>query len=166
MLPVAVTLLLYAIDRLTAKPIYWFIGPYELDVVDARDHRPLRARVTVTYEGPLEGQPGSGSFWTTDGVAYKGYRWMTPERSYAGMVGIVGHRPKTLIFQRHDITVIDGVRFRVEAAGYEPFTLVPIDARGMPLEFDTWDPPVFRVELRPTGASEVPVRWCTRPELK
>jgi hypothetical protein len=166
LLPSAVTLVLVAIDRLTAPPIYWMYGPYELDVVDARDHHPLKAHVTVTYEGPLAGQPHSGDSWVTDGVPYGEYRWLTPERSYAGMVGIVGHRPRSFILQRRDRSFIDGARFRVEVEGYEPLTFTPIDATGRPLEFDTWDPPVFRVELRPEGAAGVSSSWTTRPELK
>jgi hypothetical protein len=164
LLPIAATLVLAAIDRLTAPSIYWFIGAYELDVVDARDRHPVVAHVKVTYEGPLAGHPGES--WVTDGVAYGKYRWMTPERSYAGLVGIVGHRPKSLFLQRRDRSFIDGARFRVEAEGYEPFTFTPVDAAGRPLEFDTWDPPVFRVELRPEGATGVSASWSTRPELK
>jgi hypothetical protein len=164
LLPAAATLVLVAIDRLTAPSIYWSLGAYELDVVDARDHHPLVARVAVTYEGPLAGHPRES--WITDGVAYGKGRWMTPERSYAGLAGIVGHRPRSLFLQRHDRSFIDGARFRVEAAGYAPFTFTPDDAAGRPLEFDTWDPPVFRVELRPGGAAGAKASWCTRPELK
>jgi hypothetical protein len=166
LLPIAVSLLAVAIDRLTAPPVYWMMGPYELDVVDAYDRHPIKARVTVTYEGPLAGQRPSGGAWITDGEPYKGYRWMTPERSYAGMVGIVGHRPKSLFLQRRDRSFIDGARFRVEAKGYESFTFTPVDAAGRPMEFDAWDPPVFRVELRPAGAAGVSASWSTRPELK
>src|SRR4051812_28112241 len=100
LLPIVVALLVVGIDRLTAPSIYWMIGPYEFDVVDAHDRHPLKARVTVTYEGPLAGQPGSGDSWVTDAVPYGEYHWMTPERSYAGMVGIIGHRPKSLFLQR------------------------------------------------------------------
>lgn len=166
LLPIAVTLLLVAIDRLTAPSIYWMIGSYELDVVDARDRHPLEARVTVTYEGPLAGQPGSGDSWVTDGLPYGEYYGMTPEGSRAGMTGVIGHRPESLVLRRHERSFIEGARFRVEAEGYEPFTFTPVDATGRPMEFDTWDPPVFRVELRPGGVAGVSASWSTRPELK
>jgi hypothetical protein len=166
LLPIAAALAMAAIDRLTARSPYWFVGPYELDVVDARDRRPLVARVTVTYFGPLAGQRPSGGSWVTDGATYGEYRWMAPERSYPGMVGIVGHRPRTLFLRRSDRSFIDGARFHVEAEGYQSFTFTPVDAAGRPLEFDTWDPPVFRVGLRPAGAAGVSAFWTTRPELK
>ena len=85
---------------------------------------------------------------------------------YGYLACIVRHRPGTLIFRRHDLTIIEGVRFRVEADGYEPFDFAPVDPQGKPLAFETWDPPVFRVALRRDGASGVPVSWSTRPELK
>src|SRR4051794_39462714 len=135
LLPVAVALLAVGVDRLTAPKVFWMHGPYELDVVDARDRHPLQARVTVTYEGPLAGHPGGT--WVTDGVPYKGYRWMTSERSYTGMVGIVGHRVRPRFLPRRDRSFIDGARFRVEADGYDPFTFTPDDAAGRPMEFDT-----------------------------
>jgi hypothetical protein len=134
LLPIAAALAMAAIDRLTAPSPYWFVGPYELDVVDARDRRPLVARVTVTYFGPLVGQRPSGGSWVTDGATYGEYRWMAPERSYPGMVGIVGHRPRTLFLRRTDRSFIDGARFHVEAEGYESFTFTPVDAAGRPLE--------------------------------
>src|SRR5262249_28817948 len=99
-------------------------------------------------------------------ATYGKYRWMTPERSYPGMVGIVGHRPKTLFLQRSDRSFIDGARFHVESEGYESFTFTPVDAAGRPLEVDTWAPPVIRVGRRPTGAPRVSAFWITRPELK
>jgi hypothetical protein len=166
LLPVAVAIVLVAIDPLTARPSYWRKGLFEFDVMDARDRRPIRATVTMTYEGPLAGQTGSGDFYTTLGLPYETYRGLTPKVGYGGLVCIVRHRPRTLIFRRHDLTVTEGVRFRVAADGYEPFDFAPVDRHGKPLAFETWDPPVFRVELRRAGASGKPVFWSTRPELK
>jgi hypothetical protein len=165
MLPAAVALVLVAIDPFTARPSFWRIGVFEFDVVDARDRHSIRAYVTLTYEGPLAGQPDSGHTYRTLGVPYKTYRGYTPDVGYGGLACIVRHRPKTLIFRRHDQTITEGVRFRVEADGYEPFEFAPVNPKGEPLVFETWDPPVFRVELRPNGASAVPVSWSTRPEL-
>lgn len=166
MLPAAVALVLLAIDPLTARPCYWRLSVVEFDVVDARHRRPIQARVTLTYEGPLAGQPDSGSSYTTHGTPYETYRGMTPDEGYGGLTCIVRHRPGTLFFRRHDQTITEGVRFRVEADGYEPFEFAPGDAKGRPLTFETWDPPVFRVELRRQGVAGVPVQWSTRPELK
>jgi len=166
LLPVAVTLLLVAIDPFTARPCYWRLAVYEFDVVDARDRRSVRAKVTLTYEGPLTGQPDSGTFYVTPGVPYEKYRGMTPEVGYGGLVCIVRHQPRTLIFRRRDRTITEGLRFRIEAHGYKPFVFAPADASGRPLEFETWDPPVFRVELSREGSAGVPASWSTRPELK
>ncbi len=166
LLPVAVTMILVAIDPLTARPCFWRYGLFEFDVVDARDRRPIQAIVTMTYEGPLAGQPGSGNSYTTLGLPYEKYRGLTPNVGYGGLACIVRHRPPTLIFRRHDLTITEGVRFRVAADGYEPFEFAPVDPRGKPLAFKTWDPPVFRVVLRRAGALEEPVSWTTRPELK
>jgi hypothetical protein len=166
LLPAAVALVLVAIDPLTARPCYWRHGTFEFDVVDARDRRPIQAIVTMTYEGPLAGQPGSGSAYRTLGRPYETYRGMTPAVGYGGLNLIVRHRPGTLILRRHDLTITEGVRFRVDADGYEPFKFAPVDPQGKPLAFETWDPPVFRVELRRAGASGVPESWSTRPELK
>jgi hypothetical protein len=166
LLPAAVALILVAIDPLTARPYYWRYGLFEFDVVDARDRRPVQAIVTMSYEGPLAGQPRSGASYRTLGIPYETYRGLTPNVGYGGLVCIVRHRPGTLIFRRHDLTITDGVRFRVAADGYEPFEFAPVDPQGKPLAFETWDPPVFRVELRRAGASAEPVSWSTRPELK
>jgi hypothetical protein len=166
MLPAAVALILVAIDPFTARPCYWRYGIFEFDVVNARDRRPIRAHVTMTYEGSLAGQPGSGSSYSTLGEPYETYRGSTPHVGYGGLACIVRHQPGTLIFRRHDLTITEGVRFRVEADGYEPFEFAPVDLQGKPLVFKTWDPPVFRVELRRDGASAVPVSWSSRPELK
>jgi hypothetical protein len=166
LLPAAVALALVAIDPLTARPRYWRYASFAFDVVDANDRRPIRAYVTVTYEGLLAGQPGSGSFYRTLGEPYETYRGETPDVGYGGLACIVRHQPGTLIFRRHDRTMTEGVRFRVEADGYEPFEFAPVDPQGKPLAFETWDPPVFRVELRRDGASGVPVSWSTRPELE
>jgi hypothetical protein len=166
LLPAAVALVLEAIDPLTARPCYWRYGTFEFDVVDARDRRPIQAIVTMTYQGPLAGQPGSGNSYRTLGLTYEKYRGMTPDVGYGGLVGIVRHRPGTLIFRRHDLTMTEGVRFRVDADGYEPFEFAPVDPQGKPLPFETWDPPVFRVELRRERESGVRASWSTRPELK
>jgi hypothetical protein len=167
MLPPAVALLLIAVDPLTAGPSYRrYGGTYEFDVVDARDQRPIQAEVTLIYEGPLAGQIGSGESYTTLGVPYEKYRGMTPNIGYGGFCCLVRHVPRTLIFRRHDLTVTECVRFKIKAAGYEPFDFAPVDTKGRPLVFETYSPPVFRVELRPEGASGVPVSWSTRPELK
>jgi hypothetical protein len=165
-LPAAVALILVAIDPFTARPCFWRNGSFEFDVVNARDRRAIRAYVTMTYEGPLAGQPGSGDWCRTLGAPYETYRGYTPDVGYGGLVCIVRHRPGTLIFRRHDQTIVEGVRFRVEAEGYEPFEFAPVDPQEKPLVCETWDPPVFRVELRRHGASGVPVSWSTRPELK
>jgi len=166
LLPAAIAPALMAIDPLTARPCYWRCATFEFDVVDARDRRPIQAYVTMTYEGPLAGQPGSGNFYRTLGLPYEKYCGLTPDVGYGGLACIVRHRPGTLIFRRHDLTITEGVRFRVEAHGYGPFEFAPGDAQGKPLAFETWDPPVFRVELRRDGAPGVPVSWSTRPELK
>jgi hypothetical protein len=166
LLPTAVALILVAIDPLTARPCYWRYADFEFDVVDARDRRPIRAYVSMTYEGPLAGQPGSGNLYRTLGLPYEKYRGLTPNVGYGGLTCIVRHRPGTLIFRRHDLTMTEGVRFRVEADGYEPFEFAPVDPQGEPLAFETWDPPVFRVELRRERESAVPASWSTRPELK
>jgi hypothetical protein len=167
LLPPAVVLLLIAADRMTARPSYWrYGGTYEFDVVDARDKRPIPAQVTIVYEGPLAGSFGSGNSYTTLGVPYAKYRGMTPNVGYGGFGSTVRHVPRTLIFRRHDLTVTEGVRFRFRAVGYEPFEFAPVDTKGRPLSFETYSPPVFRVELRPEGEAEVPVSWSTRPELE
>jgi hypothetical protein len=167
LLPPAVVLLLIAADPLTAGPSYWrYGGTFEFDVVDARDKRPIQANVTQVYEGPLAGQPHSGASYTTLGRPYEKYRGMTPNVGYGGICCVVRHLPRTLIFRRHDLTVTEGVRFTIKAVGYEPFEFAPVDPKGRPLAFETWDPPVFRVELRREGASGVPVSWSTRPELE
>ena len=166
-LPAAVALLLVAIDRLTAPPDSWRDGIFEFDVVDARDQSPIAGYVTMTYIGPLAGQPGSGSACQTLGVVYDRYRGMTPSRGYGGLIGLVRHRPGTLLLRRHDVTITEGVRFRVEARGYEPFEFAPVDTRRQPLAFETKDPPVFRVELHRAGASGGgTASWSTRPELR
>jgi hypothetical protein len=166
LLPAAVALVLAAIDPLTARPCYWRYGTFEFDVVDARDWRPMQAIVTMTYGGPLTGQPGSGNSYRTLGLPYETYRGLTPDVGYGGLTCIVRHRPGTLIFRRYYLTITEGVRFRVEADGYDPLEFAPVDPQGKPLAFETWDPPVFRVELRRAGQSGVPVSWSTRPELK
>jgi hypothetical protein len=166
LLPAAVALFLVAIDKLTAPPSYWRYGLFEFDVVDAHERRPIPALVTMTYEGPLAGQPGSGDSYVTLGVPYEKYRGLTPQVGYGGLKGIVRHRPRTLIFLPHDLSITDGVRFRIEADGYEPFEFWPVDPQGKPLAFESWDPPVFRIELRRAGESGEPVSWSTRPELK
>lgn len=167
LLPPAVVLLLFAVDRLTAEPSYWCYGAtYEFDVVDARDKHSLKAKVTLDYLGPLDGQPFDGTSHKTSGVPYETYRGTTPNIGYAGICCTVWHIPRTLIFRRREMMVAEGVRFKIEAEGYEPFEFAPVDTKGQPLAFETWDFPVFRIELRPKGASEVPVSWSTRPELK
>ena len=166
LLPAAVALLLVAIDPLTERPSFWRIALFEFDVVDASNKRPIQALVTLTYLGPLAGQPDSGISFTTAGVPYDTYRGITPDVGHGGLVGIVRHRQGTRFLRRHDMTVTEGVRFRVEAAGYETYEFDPVDTRGSPLEFKTWDPPVFRVELRPIGRSDVLRSWSTRPELR
>src|SRR5262245_47085874 len=102
LLPAAVALILVAIDRLTARPSYWRLGHVEFDVVDAHDRRPVEAIVTLTYEGPLAGQRGSGNSYRTLGLPYETYRGLTPNVGYGGLQCIVRHRPGTLIFRRHD----------------------------------------------------------------
>jgi hypothetical protein len=166
LLPAAVTLLLVAVDPLTSRPCYWRVAVCEFDVVDARNRRPLPALVTMTYEGPLAGQPGSGTSYITLGEPYEKYRGMTPNVGYGGLACIVRHQPRTLIFRRRDLTITEGLRLRIEADGYKPFAFAPVDARGMPLEFETWDPPVFRVELSREGSAGVPASWSTRPGLE
>jgi hypothetical protein len=141
LLPATVALVLMAIDPFTARPCYWRLAVVEFDVVDARDRRPIQAYVTMTYVGPLAGQPGSGNFYRTLGLPYEKYHGLTPDVGYGGLACIVRHRPGTLIFRRHDLTITDGVRFRVEADGYEPFEFAPVDPQGKPLAFETWDPP-------------------------
>jgi hypothetical protein len=139
-LPAAIALLLVAIDPLTAGPDSWRYGSFEFDVVDARDRHPVAAYVTMTYVGPLTGQPGSGKSYKTLGLAYDRYRGMTPSIGYGGQAGIVRHRPGTIFFRHHGLTIAEGVRFRIEAEGYEPFTFTPADATGRPLEFEASAP--------------------------
>jgi hypothetical protein len=166
LLPAAATLALFLADSLTARPSHWRYGAYEFDVVDASDRRSIPALVTLTYVGPLAGQAGSGAHYTTLGVPYDTYRGMTPDVGYGGLTGIVRNRPGTLIFRRRDLTITEGVRFRIEANGFEPFEFAPVDTKGRPLAFETWDPPVFRVELRRKGDSGITACWSTRPDLK
>ena len=166
LLPPAVVLLLIAVDRLTAPPSEWRYGTtFEFDVVDARDKHPIEAKVTLIYDGPLAGESGSGESYTTIGMPYDKYRGMTTKLGYGGFCCVARHLPRTLIFQRHDLTVTEGVRFKIHAAGYETFVFVPADRAGRPLSFETSPIPVFRIELRPEGEPAVPVSSSTRPEL-
>ncbi len=164
MLPLVVVVVMFLIDPLTARAPYWRLGTSELDVVNAATQQPIQARVARSYEGPLAGEPADA--YTTPGWTYDTYRGMTPQIGYGGLTTIVRCRPKTLFFRRHDLTVAEGLRFLVEADGFEPFEFAPVDRLGRPLAFDTWDLPVFRVELRPKGRPEVTPSWRTRPELK
>ncbi len=165
LLPVGVTLLLYAVDPLTAHPSHWRVAVCEFDVVDADTRQPISATVTKFYDGPLMGQPGSGDSYVTLGVPYVKYRGMTLDVGYGGLVCIVRDQPGTLIFRRHDRTVTEGLRFRVEVEGYRPYEFAPVDARGRPLESESWDPPVFRVELVRDGSGGKQASWSARPEL-
>jgi hypothetical protein len=165
-LPAAVALLLLALDAITAPKAYWMLGVCEVDAVDAATGLPIRARVTMTYEGPLAGHKGSGNSYVTLGEPYETYRGMTPWIGYGGLGRVVRHVPKSRIIRPRDVTIVEGIRFKVEADGYEPFAFVPLDAVGRPIAAEGWSPPVFRAELRPLGSTGVKPSWRARPELK
>jgi hypothetical protein len=163
-LPVVAALAIIATDRIGVRSPFWMYGEvFEFDVVDARDKRSLVGTITRTYVGALAGVPATTQ---TLGEPYHEFRGMTPQIGYGGLCCIVKRSPRTRFLRTHDISIVEGLRFRIEAEGYEPFDFAPVDASGRPLAFKAWDVPVFRIELRPVGRPEVPTSWSTRPELK
>jgi hypothetical protein len=167
LLPPLIAILLLAADWLTAKPPRWVYGSaFEFDVVDARDKRPIVASITRTYFGPLAGEDDPTPTIKTLGMAYGRFRGMSRDRWYGGNCCVVKYLPRTLFLHKVDRWVTEGIRFKVEASGYEPFDVVPIDSGGHPLVFNTQNIPVFRVELRPVGKPKVQACWSTRPELE
>ena len=156
LLPVAAVLLLMAIDPMAAGRSYLYPVVFKFDVVNARDKHPIPAHVTMTYIGPFAGRPQGDRSYTTHGTPYRTYRGMTPWEGPGGISGVVWHRPPTLIFRRQHQTVVEGVRFQIEAPDYESFSFAPAGATGGPFVCEGWSVPVFRVELRREGASRVP----------
>jgi hypothetical protein len=167
LLPPAIAMLMIAADRLTAKRPDWVYGAtFEFDVVDARDKHPIKATITRTYCGPLVRESDSVHTFTTSGRAYGKYRGLTRDCGYGGNCCVVKHVPRTLFLLKEDQWVTEGTRFTIESRGYEPFDFVPVDSKGKPLVFNSLNIPVFRIEMRPIGMSDVPVAWSTRPELE
>jgi hypothetical protein len=167
LLPLVVAMLMIAADRLTAKRPDWVYGAaFEFDVVDARDKHPIVASATLTYFGPQKGESNPTPTIKTHGMSYGRYRGMTRDRGYGGMCCVVKRVPRTLFLLKEDQWITEGIRFRIEAPGYEPFDFLPVDNRGHALVFNSLDIPVFRIEMRPIGEPHAQASWTTRPELE